>query len=66
MIHYFLVIIVLVLLIAIFYISVGIGRKVGIAHIKDKVHPKLEDVGVAESAVFGLLALLIAFTFSSA
>lgn len=66
MIHMILVYGSIIFLVAIFYISVNIGRRIGVTHIENQTHPKTEIVGVAESAVFGLLALLIAFTFSGA
>lgn len=64
--HNFLVWGIPVALILIFWLCLILGRKVGVVHVMNAVHPKTEIVGVAESAVFGLLALLIAFTFSGA
>lgn len=55
-----------VVLIVIFGVSLILGRRVGIKHVINATHPKAEIVGVAEGAVFGLLALLMAFTFSGA
>lgn len=66
MLHYFLMIFLLIVLILLFSLCVYVGRKLGIKHLLNATHPKTEIVGVAESAVFGLLALLIAFTFSGA
>ncbi len=66
MIHYFLVLFVLILLLAILTISLELGRNLGKKHLIKQNQQKLEVVSVAESAVFGLLALLIAFTFSGA
>jgi hypothetical protein len=47
-------------------ISVVLGRRHGLKEIARHPHNKLEVVGVAEGAVFALLGLLIAFTFSGA
>lgn len=66
MIHYFLVILALVLLLLILWTCVELGRALGVRHLKQHSQQKLEVVTVAESAVFGLLALLVAFTFSGA
>lgn len=66
MIHYFLIIFAFILLLAIFGICIIIGRNMGVKHLSSQPQSKLDIVGVAESAVFGLLALLIAFTFSGA
>ncbi len=63
MIHYFLVICLFILLLLIFWVGMALGRHVGLIQLKNKTQSKLE---VAEGAVFGLLALLIAFTFSGA
>lgn len=51
----------LIALIALFF-GVLLGRRYGLKQIAR--HKKLEIVTVAEGAVFGLLALLVAFTFS--
>lgn len=66
MVHYFLVLFVLVLLLVILAASLEIGRNLGKKHLVKQNQQKLEVVSVAEGAVFGLLALLIAFTFSGA
>lgn len=59
----FFVFIALLLLLA---VSVSVGRYFGCLQLKHHPQHKLEVVNVAESAVFALLALLIAFTFSGA
>lgn len=46
--------------------SVVIGRKVGQWQIKTYPHDKLVVISVTEAAIFALLGLLVAFTFSSA
>lgn len=66
MIHYFLVFGVFVLLVVVLIISLDLGRSLGKKHLTKQNQQKLEVVSVAESSVFGLLALLIAFTFSGA
>jgi heme/copper-type cytochrome/quinol oxidase subunit 2 len=66
MIHIFLVFIVFIGLFLILGLSVFLGRRYGHSQLKNHVEHKLEVVGVAESAVFALLGLLIAFTFSGA
>lgn len=66
MLHYFMIFFVFIILLLILGISVLLGRKIGSSQLKNHAQAKLEIVGVAESAVFGLLALLIAFTFSGA
>ncbi len=66
MIHYFLIFIVLILMLISLAVSIAIGRNMGRTQLKKHAESKLEIIGVAESAVFGLLALLIAFTFSGA
>jgi hypothetical protein len=66
MIHLFLVLIVLLILFLVLGVSVMIGRRCGRKQLETHSQHKLEVVGVAESAVFGLLGLLIAFTFSGA
>jgi hypothetical protein len=66
MIHYFLVIFVFVLLSGIFWFSMILGQNLGLAQLKQQAAEKLEVVLVAEGAVFGLLGLLLAFTFSGA
>jgi hypothetical protein len=53
-------------LIIILSISVKLGHHFGIKHVKRHAQHKLEIVSVAEGAVFALLGLLIAFTFSGA
>lgn len=63
MIHYFLVICLFMLLVLILSGSLILGRHLGIVQLNNQTTSKLE---VAEGAVFGLLALLIAFTFSGA
>lgn len=62
----FVTVLVFFFLLIIFEISVALGRYYGRRHISKNPDHKIEVVGVAESAVFGLLALLIAFTFSGA
>jgi hypothetical protein len=66
MIHIFLVLIVLLILLSILGASVLIGGRFGRKQLEHHSQHKLEVVGVAEGAVFGLLGLLIAFTFSGA
>jgi heme/copper-type cytochrome/quinol oxidase subunit 2 len=66
MIHIFLVVIILVALLLVLGISAQIGRRYGIRELKHHEDHKLEVVVVAESAVFALLGLLIAFSFSGA
>lgn len=66
MVHLFLIVFILFFLLASFAASIAIGRNIGRAQLRNKEQNKLEIIGVAESAVFGLLALLIAFTFSGA
>lgn len=66
MIHVILVFFVLIALLLIFWFSVILGRYFGREQIKHHVTHKLEVISVAEGAVFGLLGLLIAFTFSGA
>jgi hypothetical protein len=66
MIHYFLIIFIFILLSSIFWITMVMGQNLGLAHLKNQAQQKLEVVLVAEGAVFGLLGLLIAFTFSGA
>jgi len=63
MIHYFLVICLFILLLLILSGSLILGRHFGIVQLNNHTTSKLE---VAEGAVFGLLALLMAFTFSGA
>lgn len=66
MIHVFLVFFVFIILLLIFWFSVAIGRQFGRKQLARHAEHKLEVVSVAETAVFGLLGLLIAFTFSGA
>ena len=66
MIHIFLVFFVFFVLLLILGLSVSIGRRYGRSKLQQHVEHKLEVVGIAESAVFALLGLLIAFTFSGA
>lgn len=66
MLHYILVIFILIALLFILWVSVALGRWFGLMQIKKHGKHKLEIVGVAEGAVFGLLGLMIAFTFSGA
>jgi hypothetical protein len=66
MLHYFFEFYDLILLVVFLLASVILGRKLGYMHLKSLSKEKLEIVGVAESSVFALLALLIAFTFSGA
>jgi len=66
MIHIFLVFFVLIVLLLILGVSASLGRRFGRSEQKSHPENKLEIVGVAEGAVFGLLGLLIAFTFSGA
>ncbi|HSX20307.1 MAG TPA: hypothetical protein VLG38_04175 [Gammaproteobacteria bacterium] len=47
-------------------VCIAVGHILGRKHLDRERADKLLIVGVAESAVFGLLALLIAFTFSGA
>jgi len=64
---YFLVVIMLFIVLVVFLtMSVGIGNVVGKKRLNTHPEHKLELDGIAESAVFGLLALLIAFSFSGA
>ena len=46
--------------------SVSIGRRFGCRQVEKHPNRKIEIIGIAESTVFTLLALLIAFTFSGA
>lgn len=64
--HYFLVIGILIILLATFSASIAVGHYIGSKQLKKSHEKKLRIVIVAESAVFGLLALLLAFTFSGA
>jgi len=64
--HIILVFFILIVLLLILWGSVALGRRFGLKQIQKNGKHKLEVVGVAESAVFGLLGLLIAFTFSGA
>jgi hypothetical protein len=66
MLHIFVVVFILAALLFILGISVVIGRRFGLGQLKIQKDNKLEILGTAESAVFGLLGLLIAFTFSGA
>jgi hypothetical protein len=66
MLHIFVVIFVLIALLFILSFSVIIGRRYGRIQLETQEENKLEILSVAESAVFGLLGLLIAFTFSGA
>lgn len=66
MIYLVLVVFVFVLLLLVLAASVYLGRYVGRLQLKNHKEHKLEVVSVAETAVFGLLGLLIAFTFSGA
>ena len=66
MFHYFLVFFLLILLLATLSVFAIIGRKIGAHHLKSQLDSKLEIIGAAEGALFGLLALLMAFTFSGA
>lgn len=66
MMHYVLVYGALVWLLIILIACIAIGHVVGRKQLQAKSQEKLQIVASAEAAVFGLLALLIAFTFSSA
>lgn len=66
MIHIFLVFVIFIALLLILALSVKIGRYFGLQELKHHVEHKIEVIGIAESAVFALLGLLIAFTFSGA
>lgn len=66
MIHIALTLVAFIILSTILWVCVIIGRSIGMNHLKDSTEKKLEVVGAAESAVFGLLALMIAFTFAGA
>lgn len=66
MVYLFIVFFVFILLVLILTLSVSIGHRFGCARLKKHPDHKLEIDGIAESAVFGLLALLIAFSFSGA
>lgn len=55
-----------ILLLLLLEFSVRLGRYIGMSQLKKDAEHKLEIVSVAETAVFGLLGLLIAFTFSGA
>jgi hypothetical protein len=66
MINSFVVSLGFILLLISLTLSVILGRNVGLKHLQLLSKEKLEIVGVAESSVFALLALLIAFTFSGA
>jgi hypothetical protein len=66
MIHLFLVFVIFIVLLLILGVSVSLGRYFGRIELKNHIEHKLEVVSVAESAVFALLGLLIAFTFSGA
>ncbi len=66
MIHLLLVFVILIALILMLGMSVSLGRRFGRKQIEKHAKHILEVVGVAEGAVFGLLGLLIAFTFSGA
>jgi len=57
---------VFILLVFALWISVGLGRRYGRIQLEHHIDHRLEVVTVAESAVFALLGLLIAFTFAGA
>jgi len=64
MLRFLLVFLFVVILVLILIASVRIGRTFGRYQMHKNPKHKLEVITVAESSVFGLLALLIAFTFS--
>ena len=64
--HFFFMIGILLLLLVVLSISIVVGHFFGKKQLKKNHEKKLKIVTVAESAVFGLLALLMAFTFSGA
>lgn len=66
MVHVFFVVVVFVVLFIIMAACVAVGRRYGCKQVETHHKHKLEVVDVAESAVFALLGLLIAFTFSGA
>ncbi len=66
MIYFFVVVLVLVILIAILSGGIALGRYYGKRKLANHPDHKLAVDRIAESAVFGLLALLIAFSFSGA
>lgn len=66
MLRYVIVFGALFVILAILFLSVYLGQIIGRRHIKRHPKHKLEILAVAESSVFALLALLIAFTFSGA
>lgn len=66
MIHFLIMLIVLFVLILGLYTSVMIGHWLGEKQVAKHPAHKLEVVTVAETSVFALLGLLIAFTFSGA
>lgn len=66
MVHFIIVLFILLALVTFLYVSVVIGRWFGKRELKSHPRHKLEVMTVAETSVFGLLALLIAFTFGGA
>lgn len=66
MIHVFLVFFIFIALIFIMGLSVYVGRTLGRLQLQKYAEHKLEGISVAETAIFSLLALLVAFTFSGA
>lgn len=66
MVHFFLVFFVFIILVLILSYGVNIGRRFGQMQLEKTPDHKLEVISVAETSVFGLLGLLIAFTFSGA
>ena len=65
MIYFFAVFGVFILLVLVLSLSFVLGGKFGKARLAKHPDHKLEIDGIAESAVFGLLALFIAFSFSN-
>jgi CDP-diglyceride synthetase len=66
MLHILIAAVVLVALLLTLAFSIMIGRRCGRAQLESQPGQKLEVLGVAEGAVFGLLGLMIAFTFAGA
>lgn len=64
--HFVLVFLILFVLLAILWGSVRLGRYFGNRQLQSHDNQKLEVISVAEGAVFALLGLLLAFTFSGA
>jgi len=47
-------------------VFIGVGRRIGINHLRQRPDGLAKGTGASEGAVFGLLGLIIAFTFSGA